>query len=423
MNCSRVLLQGIAMALAVLPGEAALAQPRFVGSAKCEPCHTERYNGWRQGVHSNVVRPLEAEDWERVGDAKAPFPRESATHVIGNMHRLVFLTPANKHLHVLPAEFNLERRVWAPTSLDLWDPTGEGAGSGAARDVDWNLRCARCHTSGYDATTASYSEMGVGCESCHGAGSAHVETKGKERLHNPATMSASRGAHVCGQCHSHGVDKAGGKPFPTAYQPGDDLTETFDVAEPNKENTPLFWGNGFSRMHHAQYNEFRQSVHAEKGLRCFDCHQVHRARTIAPSKNTSLVGHTERFLLRRSAQLICNNCHAASDFATPTKGTAVDKHTHHPAVVAKRGPPIPSQPNGSVVQERLMCGDCHMPRVLRGTDGYAVRTHTFKVPDPKASLSFGAPNGCTQCHADKSPAWAVHQIDRWRETKKLHPPK
>jgi tetratricopeptide (TPR) repeat protein len=39
--------------------------------------------------------------------------------------------------------------------------------------------------------------------------------------------------------------------------------------------------------------------------------------------------------------------------------------------------------------------------------------HSFRVPRPDLSVSIGTPNACTDCHADRPPAWAAEATRRW----------
>jgi len=398
----------------------------MVGAAACRECHSARFNSWSESLHSRVVRPIsEAGESLPSGEeaAQSPFPLESAKFVLGSMHKLAFLQQSGEHLTVLPVEFDVKKRTWNPISVHLWDPqavVGALPDASASKVVDWNLRCARCHTTGYDAATGTFAELGVACESCHGPGSVHVETKGKERMVNPEVLTGEGGNHVCGQCHSYGRDQATGKPFPTNYRPGDDLTKTFTFAQPTVgTTTPLFWGNGTARQHHAQYNEFLQSKHFGSGLRCFDCHQVHRLRTSLPSPNTNLMARTERYMLKRVAQNICPTCHLPSSPSFRLSGDAatgklIDTHTHHPDVITKvkSGPRIPSRPNGWSAQETMLCGECHMPSASREEAGYTIRSHTFKPPGPGEAP--GAPNACTECHSQQGADWVERQLKSWR---------
>jgi tetratricopeptide (TPR) repeat protein len=47
-------------------------------------------------------------------------------------------------------------------------------------------------------------------------------------------------------------------------------------------------------------------------------------------------------------------------------------------------------------------------RVYMGVDGR--RDHSFRVPRPDLSVAIGTPNTCTDCHKDKSAAWAAAEL-------------
>jgi tetratricopeptide (TPR) repeat protein len=41
------------------------------------------------------------------------------------------------------------------------------------------------------------------------------------------------------------------------------------------------------------------------------------------------------------------------------------------------------------------------------------RDHSFRIPRPDLSPALGAPDACTDCHRDRSPAWAAAAVARW----------
>jgi len=60
---------------------------------------------------------------------------------------------------------------------------------------------------------------------------------------------------------------------------------------------------------------------------------------------------------------------------------------------------------GHKAEAGLTCISCHMPK--REFVGHFLRSdHSFRPPMPEATIKFGSPNACNQCHADKSPEWA-----------------
>lgn len=57
------------------------------------------------------------------------------------------------------------------------------------------------------------------------------------------------------------------------------------------------------------------------------------------------------------------------------------------------------------------CLDCHMPRITQGISRM-VRSHRISVPVDPRMLAAGAPNACNACHADKSAAWTIRELQR-----------
>jgi Tfp pilus assembly protein PilF len=106
-----------------------------------------------------------------------------------------------------------------------------------------------------------------------------------------------------------------------------------------------------------------------KGVRCWDCHDVHGGGTRAPGNALCLTCHEPRY----------------ADAA----------HVHH-------------APDGAGAR----CVGCHMPVTV-----YMQRDprhdHSFPRPDPQATLDLGVPNACNRCHTDRDPAWAAARLAAW----------
>ena len=64
--------------------------------------------------------------------------------------------------------------------------------------------CDGCHSVNYDIQTKQVAEWNVGCEKCHGPGSAHVEQPTQGNIVNPARMDYISANDTCIQCHSQG---------------------------------------------------------------------------------------------------------------------------------------------------------------------------------------------------------------------------
>ena len=114
-----------------------------------------------------------------------------------------------------------------------------------------------------------------------------------------------------------------------------------------------------------------------RGVRCSDCHEPHAVE------------------LRAEGNAVCTQCHSpAGNPAFPTLRRAeFDDASHHFHEPGSPG---------------AQCRACHMiERTYMGID--ARRDHSFRVPRPDLAAT-GAPNACTDCHADRGPAWAAEEI-------------
>ncbi|MCG2638478.1 MULTISPECIES: tetratricopeptide repeat protein [Bradyrhizobium] len=266
---------------------------------------------------------------------------------------------------------------------------------------NWNFMCAECHSTGvlkgYDAGkdtfATTFSEISVGCEACHGAGSRHVAwARGKPASRGvddgllvafdertgitwsalAGTMTPTRSAppaalrkevETCGRCHARRGQLS------EDWTPGRPLSETHQVALLDRQH---FHADGQMRDDEETYNyaPFKQSRMFAKGVTCSDCHDPHSATLKAPGDG------------------VCAQCHAPEKY----QSTA---HRHHADV---------SPPPG--------CPSCHMPErrymvVDRRHD------HGFRIPRPDLSVQIGTPNACNECHRDKSAMWAARQVETW----------
>ena len=151
----------------------------------------------------------------------------------------------------------------------------------------WNARCASCHATSYetrhDPETRRYDpteiEVGVGCEACHGPGSAHVAwaehgTAPPEGL-TPAGFAADTDApqawlRLCAGCHSRREALDDGNPVP-----GTALHDAFRLALLRPD---LYHADGQIRDEVYVAGSFLQSRMHAAGVACRDCHDPHSAR-------------------------------------------------------------------------------------------------------------------------------------------------
>ncbi len=231
------------------------ADAKYLGSKLCQACHQGTHaalvKGWAASPHARAMWKLEDADATHkvVADftQSPPFPKDKVAYVLGSGQQEQAYLDAD--LKVLPGVWKVKEATWAPQAA-----------------ADAKTDCLGCHTSGYDPATAKWTELGVGCEMCHGPGSAHATGDKKTTLTNPKTLDPARQAMVCGRCHSVGKDKDGVHPFSTTYHPGDDLDQSFTLTKEVAKG-----------QRNAQYNELRLGggKHLAAGVTCVSCHDPH----------------------------------------------------------------------------------------------------------------------------------------------------
>jgi tetratricopeptide (TPR) repeat protein len=264
------------------------------------------------------------------------------------------------------------------------------------RAQNWNFMCADCHstavTKGYDAGRdafdSRYREIAVGCEACHGPGSAHVawaQAKGADaakgltvRLDerhgvtwaiDPATGTAGRSRErasereieVCAQCHARRAQIAEG------YRAGSSFLDHY---LPSLLVEPLYHADGQQRDEVFIWGSWLQSRMHRRGVTCSDCHDPHAQK------------------LRAEGNAVCGQCHAPGKYDAPS-------HHHHNA--------------GSAGAQ---CVDCHMPATT-----YMVvdprRDHSMRVPRPDQTAALGVPNACNRCHTKQDAKWVATAVRGW----------
>ena len=265
------------------------------------------------------------------------------------------------------------------------------------RAQNWNFMCADCHSTdvrkgfdaGADGFDTRWSEISVGCEACHGPGSAHVawskapdasdpsqgltvlldERRSAHWAIDPASGNAKRSTprtsdrelEVCAQCHSRRSQ------FAEGYRAGHSF---YDHYLPSTLEAGLYHPDGQQRDEVFSWGSFRQSRMHQAGVTCSDCHEPHGQK------------------LRAEGNAVCGQCHATAKYDAPS-------HHFHPA-----GSP------------GAQCVNCHMPVTT-----YMVvdprRDHSFRVPRPDLSLALNAPDACTGCHRDRKPQWAADAVAKW----------
>ena len=417
----------------VLVSQAALAdgdKHRFVGNGACASCHESQVQDWTDSHHDLAMQ--EANDSTVLGDFNnATFVYEGTTttffrkgddywvktdnengklqdypvaYVFGVYPLQQVLLPMNNNrLNALSVAWDARKaseggQRWYHIYENQEPVTSESPLHWTGVYHNWNSRCAECHSTnvvkGYDGArrqyTTTYEQIDVGCEACHGPGSGHVElaTSGSiDRGQSPAEMGLALSLAARGQWHRAPDDDIAQRVTPLTHQTqvdncgrchsrratlgdyhyGQSLLDTHRLST---LESPLYWHDGQIRDEVYVYGSFMQSKMSQAGVVCSNCHNPHSNELVA------------------EGNAVCTQCHKPETYDAPA-------HHRH-----------------SVTGSGSACVDCHMPsQVYMGVD--ARRDHSMRIPRPDISLSIGGPNACTQCHNDKSNAWAYDALQTW----------
>jgi len=368
-------------------------QSQYVGSAKCAECHEEHYDGWKETGHNKMERRPVAEGPGQTVFAdftqQSPyrnFEPEDVEWVIGHRWKQRFIGEIDGREVVFPAQWSIRDEKWQPYTggSDWWYP----------HHPDWEQRsefklCVGCHSTGTDHYTQSYVERTIGCERCHGPGRAHAEEPLAENIVNPARLRRDRSMEICLSCHLPGRPPGDQTDYAWAvgYEPGMRLADFWEGFEPQQgKKTADFWPNGTARKNRVQGGTFLQSwMCRHAGMQCTDCHNPHGSR------------HRSMTIKSADDNALCMMCHAPGKQAGLEYRTISD-HTHHP----------PTSPGSR-------CVECHMPKTGKNAVAGESRDHTFKFISPADTIKYGVPNSCNGCHADKTPEWALSELEKWSD--------
>ncbi len=410
------LLTAIAAAVLLLTGHDARAQ-EYVGSDACVACHEEEADAWAGSHHAlawteiddgHIQADFDGSRFEHDGMSVSfrqqdGSPIATVTEKDGvtteyPVHSVVGIEPLQQYLfetqpgrlQSFDVVWDTENNRWFHPYPDQDLPPNDGL-HWTGPYKNWNARCAECHATGfvkdYDPVAKSYAsvqaEIGVGCEACHGPGSAHLEWTTGKALQDGLTefgfaMDWGRGdteaeIQQCAGCHSRREALEDGNPLP-----GTPYHDTYNLAV---LRPGLYHPDGQILDEVYVYGSFLQSRMYDKGVGCMHCHDPHRAE------------------LKAEGNGICTQCHSLAgnpDFPSLTQQDYDTPEHHHHA-------------DGS---DGAQCKSCHMiERVYMGNDGR--RDHSFRIPRP--DLGLGA-DACTDCHADQDQSWAAAEIETWYPT-------
>lgn len=385
-----------------------------VGSEACVACHPSEGDRWRSSTHARAMLPA------AVGLAGVP---EGAVTVDGTrtvirqqegqvlveveegvtrkQHRAVFTLGVEPLVQLLVerpgGRLQALGVAWDSRPVDVggqrWFALHDKEAFRPGDPLHWdgpaqnaNHTCLSCHTTRFDkgwdveraVFVSTWSETAVGCEACHGPGSAHLAwaeggrvgdvglaldpsagpggwTFGSGPIASRSAPPRSEAIDTCAPCHVHGapVEPALGRPIADTHR--------VSLLEPG-----LFHADGRVEGEVFEVGPFLRSKMYAAGVTCGDCHDPHGGG------------------LWREGAAICTSCHTPSVFAVPS-------HSHHAEVG---------------------CVDCHMPRAtFMAVD--VRHDHGFGIPRPDRADTLGVPSACRDCHADRTEASLAEAAGAW----------
>lgn len=436
----------------------------YQGSASCERCHAKEHAQWKDSLHIKMTRPVA--EATILGDFRegTRFADHDRAYTFGRANGKPFVTvtfgqaaPATfsvdytlgakryqgylsmlpgGRLYVLPIFWHVEHKRW----MDWKELTPIPDGAHDIRQI-WNVNCFNCHATnivqGYDVNAKRYNstwtEMGIGCEACHGPGREHnalMAAWEKTPALKPAYDNSDQNRQLsgmlkilstrssdpkvvfdtCAYCHGNKNNVFVG------FKAGDryaDYALPFLISEPipATDHQGEFWPDGRPNRFNRPQALTLSGCFQAGAISCASCHLSHGSTYEASLKVDIHDG-------RRGDEL-CTQCHSEPRRESGLRAEALAKagvgsRASKVAAVAPSftGDGLAKHTFHAPQSDGSRCINCHMSDVnwrllIRKRD------HTFQAPVPENTARFGIPNACTTCHDERSPEWAVRQMDDW----------
>ena len=357
-----------------------MAQPKaFVGSDTCKMCHLEHYDSWKMTLHSRMTQDVQKnkdviiaefdekrirEDLAKIPNLKVPadqifIPKvEDIKYTIGSQWKQRYIVEKGGILYISPVQYSADTGRWVNYNEAGWDKH------------QWLAACGGCHNTGVDLKTQKFVETSVGCEACHGKGSWHAALpktavfEKRQTIVNPAKLTSGTAAGICGSCHNRGRStKDKEAEWPVGFEPGKALSIYFKSLSFAGGAVGNFYANEFSKGHHQQYIDWRQSKHFNEGVSCTSCHFVHQMGVPPTRTQTQAAGSKQCFECH--VQVNQNMAHSIHSFAN--------------------------------------CVGCHMPRIVTSAESGDLHSHVFVTLLPAETIkNKDGPNSCQTCHKHKN---------------------
>jgi len=236
--------------------------------------------------------------------------------------------------------------------------------------------CIPCHTEAYrqyrasahaNITAATAPVPARGCETCHGPGSRHAQTKGAPgTIIGFAGLSAEQGSALCLQCHER------------------------DAAMAWRSSRHAVSGTGCTRCHRAHHGKTAPEEDPEL---CFSCHQEKKSQFLLPSHHPV-----------NEKKMRCSSCH---DSHSAERAGLKEQQVNDVCLACHaqyQGPFV--YEHAPVVENCAICHDPHgtiANNLLRQAEPLlCLRCHKGHRQNPKTGPhpTMGSlMTSCAQCHS------------------------
>ncbi|MDE2368781.1 MAG: tetratricopeptide repeat protein [Burkholderiales bacterium] len=396
------------------------AAASYVDNRQCLACHAAEAASWQASHHAQAMAVPTAAS-VRGNFADATFVRRGVvsrffrrgdkylvhtegadgrpadfeiayTFGVAPLQQYLIAQPGGR-LQALQIAWDSERKRWFDLRPQERTPPGDVL-HWTGRYETANTMCITCHTTAYekrydaaaDRYDSRWQDLGVGCQACHGPGSAHLQwaqqaAQGRGApdaagarhgwAMDPKTLGSRSVVDLCAPCHSRRSE------LTATAAPG---APRLDQSLPSLLTAGLYHADGQQLDEVFVDGSFRQSRMFARGVGCSHCHDPHSGR------------------IRRQGNALCLQCHRTpANAAFPGAAGVFDASSHHHHAPGSAG---------------AQCVNCHMPAKVY-MQIQSRPDHSLRIPRPDLTLKIGTPNACNGCHADKTAQWAADRVQAW----------
>lgn len=397
-----------------VPVAATLPPADWVDESSCQGCHAQQHGDW-QASHHHLAMQVANEGsvlgnfndavlntdtgssrffrrdggfWIRTTGAdgkEADFP---VAYTFG-------LAPLQQYLLQMPdGRLQAHGAAW-DVPEQRWFHLYDGEGVDQHHRLHWtraqqnaDFMCIECHTTAFkrnfdpvkNSFDAQWLALGVGCQSCHGPASAHLQWAMEEApvaAGNKGFAQAPEEPETCARCHSRR------SPLGDGYTHGNTLLDDY---LPVILSADLYEVDGKIKDEVFEYGSFTQSRMHAAGVRCSDCHNPHSGQLRAPGN------------------AVCNQCHnpvaQAIRSTIDSSGLLAKPYDH------------PSHHHHAAGSPGSQCVNCHMPgKLYMGND--LRHDHSFSSPNPRQASALSHSDACLDCHQNSDAKHIMASFQQW----------